>query len=323
MSDLFDLRSVFESIAKFFDVEAAVLLRKVVSVALIWICAWVAFRIIKLMARRILGAVNDGDDSTLTLREKRGQTIAQLLKSVGRVMIVVIALLLTLNTFIEITPLLAGAGILGLAVSFGAQSLVKDIIAGFFVLLENQFAVGDVIEAVGKSGVVERMTLRVVQLRDLNGVLHTIPNGQITVVSNKTRGWSRAVIEVGVGYGTDIDHALEVFRDEANRLAADSRWQHRMDGPPEVSGIESLGEHAMTVRTLFRTVPGAQWDVAREFRRRIKNRLDRENIEIPFPQQTVHMRVQDDRAAQVVAGQTGAAQPDEVQETVRGVETDE
>jgi small-conductance mechanosensitive channel len=295
VSDLFNLRSVVESIAKFFDVEAAVLLRKVASVVLIWLCAWVAARIIRLMARRILAAVDDGDDSTLTLREKRGQTIAQLLKSVGRVVIIVIALLLTLNTFIEITPLLAGAGILGLAVSFGAQSLVKDIIAGFFTLLENQYAVGDVIEAAGKSGVVERMTLRVVQLRDLNGVLHTIPNGQITVVSNKTRGWSRAVIEVGIGYASDLDHALEVFRDESNRLAADAKWQHRMDGPPEVTGVEALGEHAITIRTLFRTVPGAQWEVAREFRRRIKIRLDRENIEIPFPQQTVHMHMTDDR----------------------------
>jgi len=297
VKDLTNLRSIVESIARFFDVDAAIILRKVVSVALIWLCAWVASRIIKLMARRITAAVDDGDDSTLTLREKRGQTIAQLLRSVGRVVILVIALLLTLNTFIEITPLLAGAGILGLAVSFGAQSLVKDIIAGFFTLLENQFAVGDVIEAAGKSGVVEKMTLRVVQLRDLYGVLHTIPNGQITVVSNKTRGWSRAVIEVGVGYASNIDHALEVFRDEADRLAADAKWQHRMDGPPEVSGIESLGEHAVTIRTLFRTVPGAQWEVAREFRRRIKLRLDRENIEIPFPQQTVHMHVQDERPA--------------------------
>lgn len=293
MSDLFSFRSVVESIAEFFDVEAAVLVRKVVAVALIWLVAWVAIRIIRLMARRILSAVDDGDDSTLTLREKRGQTVAQLLRSVGRVVVIVVALLATLNTFIEITPLLAGAGILGLAVSFGAQSLVKDVISGFFILLENQFAVGDVIEAVGKSGVVERMTLRVVQLRDLNGVLHTIPNGQITVVSNKTRGWSRAVIEVGVAYESDIDHALGVFKDEARKLAADADWQHRMDGPAEVSGIESLGDHAMTIRTLFRTIPGAQWDVAREFRRRIKNRLDHENIEIPFPQQTVHMHVQE------------------------------
>lgn len=297
MSDLFDFHSVVESLAKFFDVEAAVLLRKVVSVALIWLCAWVASRIIRLMARRILVVVDDGDDSTMTLREKRGQTIAQLLRSVGRVVIIVIALLLTLNTFIEITPLLAGAGILGLAVSFGAQSLVKDIIAGFFTLLENQFAVGDIIEVGGKSGVVERMTLRVVQLRDVEGVLHTIPNGQIAVVSNKTRGWSRAVVEVGVGYSTDLDRALQVFRDEAARLSTDEKWKHRFDGATEVTGIESLGDNAVVIRTLLRTVPGSQWEVAREFRRRIKIRLDLEGIEIPFPSHTVHVHLADEKLA--------------------------
>ncbi len=302
MSNLFSFRSVVDSIAEFFDVDAAVLLRKVVSAALIWLCAWIASRIIKLMARRILAAVDDGDDSTLTLREKRGQTIAQLLKSVGRVMIIVIALLLTLNTFIEITPLLAGAGILGLAVSFGAQSLVKDIIAGFFTLLENQFAVGDIIEVGGKSGVVERMTLRVVQLRDVEGVLHTIPNGQITVVSNKTRGWSRAVVEVGIGYSTDLDRAIAIFGDEAARLAADEKWKHRFDGAPEVTGVESLGETAVVIRTLLRTIPGSQWEVAREFRRRIKLRLDRENIEIPFQQHTVHVRMADETAARAMGG---------------------
>ena len=187
---MFDLRSLIESIARFFHVEYTLLIRKVISVGLIWLGAWIANWLIKVAARRILKAVDDGDDSTLTLREKRGQTVAQLLRSVGRVVVIVVSVLLTLNVFIEITPLLAGAGILGLAVSFGAQSLVKDVIAGFFILLENQFAVGDVIEASGKGGVVERMTLRVVQLRDLEGILHTIPNGSITVVSNRTRGWS-------------------------------------------------------------------------------------------------------------------------------------
>ncbi len=300
MTDLLDFRSVVDSIARVFDVQGAVLLRKVTTVILIWVFAWVAGRIIKLMARRILAAVDDGDDSTLTLREKRGQTIAQLLRSVGRVGILVIALLLTLNTFIEITPLLAGAGILGLAISFGAQSLVKDIIAGFFILLENQFAVGDIVGAAGKSGVVERMTLRVVQLRDIEGILHTIPNGEITVVSNRTRGWSRAVLEIGVAYATDLDRALAVFRDEASRLNTDEKWKHRLDGPTEVSGVESLGDSSIVIRTLLRTIPGSQWDVAREFRRRIKNRLDREGIEIPFPQRTMHIRVDDERIARTL-----------------------
>jgi small conductance mechanosensitive channel len=298
MSDLFSFRSIVESIAEFFDVEAAVLVRKVVAVALIWVVAWIAIRIIRLMARRILAAVDDGDDSTLTLREKRGQTVAQLLRSVGRVVVIVVALLATLNTFIEITPLRAGAGILGLAVSFGAQSLVKDVISGFFILFENQFAIGDVIEAGGKSGVVEKMTLRVVQLRDVEGAMHVIPNGEIKVVSNKTRGWSRAVVDIGVAYDEDVDHALTVVRDEAAQFTTDKTWGSQLDGPVEVLGVESLGDSAVVIRTLIRTQPGSQWNAAREFRRRMKNRLDREGIEIPYPQRVVWHRGEEQRDGQ-------------------------
>jgi small conductance mechanosensitive channel len=156
--------------------------------------------------------------------------------------------------------------------------------------MENQFAVGDVIEAAGKSGTVERMTPRVAVLRDVRGVLHVIPNGQITTVSNLTRSWSRAVVEVGVGYATDVDRAIAVFRDELSRFRDDAAWTSRFTGDSDVLGVEDLGEHSVVIRTLLRTVPGAQWEVAREFRRRIKNRLDAEGIEMPYPQRTVHVR---------------------------------
>jgi small conductance mechanosensitive channel len=209
---------------------------------------------------------------------------------VGRIVILLFAVILTLDTFMDIGPLLAGAGILGLAVSFGSQSLVKDVIAGFFILMEHQFDVGDVIEVAGLAGGVERMTLRVVMLRDLEGTLHIIPNGQITTVSNKTRGWSRALLDIGVGYASNVDHALEVLRDEARTFADDSAWSFKLDGPPEVVGVQGLGDNAVTIRVMFRTGPGMQWEVGREFRRRAKNRLDREGIEIPFPQRTVHVR---------------------------------
>ena len=164
------------------------------------------------------------------------------------------------------------------------------MIAGFFILMENQFAVGDVIEAAGKSGTVERMTLRVAVLRDVRGVLHVIPNGQIATVSNLTRSWSRAVVEVGVGYATDVDRAIDVFKDELSRFRAEPAWTSRFAGDSEVLGVEDLGEHSVVIRSLLRTVPGAQWEVAREFRRRIKNRLDAEGIEMPYPQRTVHVR---------------------------------
>ena len=283
---------VLQRLSEFFRVDAAELIRALVRLASIWVMAWLFGRLIGLIARRIVKAVDDGDDTRLSLREKRGQTIAQLLRSVGRVVILLIAGLLSLDIFFEIGPLLAGAGIIGLAFSFGAQSLVKDIISGFFILLENQFAVGDVIETAGKSGTVERMTLRVVMLRDLRGVLHIIPNGQMTVVSNQTRGWARAVVEVGVGYDADVDKALAVFKDEAEAFGKDAAWQHRLDGTPEVLGVESLADSAVMIRTMLRTSPGEQWAAAREFRRRIKVRLDREGMDIPYPQRTIHVRPQ-------------------------------
>ncbi|HEX6106391.1 MAG TPA: mechanosensitive ion channel family protein [Gemmatimonadales bacterium] len=256
----------------------------------IWLLAWVSYRLVCVASRRIEQAVNDGDDSVTTLRERRGKTISQLLRSVGWVVILAVALLLTFNLFINIGPILAGAGILGLAISFGAQSLVKDVISGFFILFEDQFAIGDIVEAAGKGGVVERMTLRVVVLRDLEGTMHVIPNGEIKVVSNRTRGWARAVVDVGVTYQEDVDRALAVVRDEAAQFSTDKVWGAQLDGPVEVPGVESLGDSAVVIRSLIRTQPGSQWNAAREYRRRIKNRFDREGIEIPFPQRTVHVR---------------------------------
>ncbi len=284
------LADPLQLITDLFRLEPGDLSRMAAQVLAIWALAWLANTVIRIAARRIEKAVDDGDDSTFTAQEKRGHTIAQLLRSVGRVMIVLVAVLLTLDVFIEIGPLLAGAGIAGLAISFGAQSLVKDVITGFFALVEGQYAVGDIIEAGGKTGTVERMTLRVVMLRDLQGVLHTIPNGQITTVSNLTRGWARSVVDVGVAYESDVDRALEVFADEARLMARDDRWRTIIEGEPDVMGVNDLADSAVIIRTRFQTTAGDQWAVAREFRRRIKNRLDREGIEIPFPQRTVHLR---------------------------------
>lgn len=277
-------------IADLLEVDAAQLVRMVLQILFIWLFCYLGMRAVGLIARRIERAVDDGDDTTLTEREQRGHTISQLLRSVGRVALLVLGITLTLNVFIDIGPILAGAGILGLAISFGAQSLVKDVISGFFYLVEGQFAMGDVIEVAGKTGVVERMTLRMVVLRDAQGTVHMVPNGQITTVSNMTRKWSRAVVDVGVDYGSDVDRALSVFRDEAAKFIADPEWRAKFDGDPEVVGVNSLDEYAVTIRTMLRTRPGQQWAVGREFRRRIKKRLDREGIEIPFPQRTVHVK---------------------------------
>ncbi len=298
---LFSLDDIIRRIAGILRIDAEVLLRTGGRVLGIWLVAALAMWLIGVAAHRIERVVDDGDDSVTTLREKRGRTVAQLLRSLGRVTVLGIAILLSINVFINIAPILAGAGILGLAVSFGAQSLVKDLISGFFILSEDQFGVGDIIEAAGKGGVVERMTLRVVVLRDLEGAMHIIPNGEIKVVSNRTRSWSRYIIDVGVPYQEDIDRALAVVRDEAAQFSTDPKWSVVLSGPVEVLGVDSFGDSAVVIRTLVKTQPGSQWTAGREFRRRLKVRFDREGIDIPFPQRDVHLSVRDVGEAQGLA----------------------
>jgi moderate conductance mechanosensitive channel len=301
------LGDLLERLAGALRLDGESLVRAGARILGIWLLAWLAYRVVALAARRIELEVDDGDESVTTLRERRGRTISQLLRSVGRLLVISIALLLTFNVFIDIGPILAGAGILGLAVSFGAQSLVKDFLSGFFILFENQFAIGDVIEAGGKSGTVEKMTLRVVLLRDLKGTIHIVPNSEIKVVSNMTRGWSRAVVDVGITYEEDVDRALAVVRDEAAQFSTDKVWGAQLDGPLEVPGIESLSDSAVVIRTLIKTQPGSQWATAREFRRRLKKRLDREGMSIPYPQRRVHVQVQGGPASPEVVATGGAA----------------
>jgi len=306
---LASFNDIVDRILIFLRIDGEVALRSAFRVLGVWVLAWFALRVVKLTAHRIEMSVDDGDDSVTTLREKRGRTISQLLRSVGRVVIVTIAVLLTFNAFINIAPILAGAGILGLAVSFGAQSLVRDVISGFFILLENQFAVGDVIEAAGKSGVVEKMTMRVVVLRDLEGTMHVIPNGEMKVISNKTRGWARAVVDISVPYTEDVDRALAVVRDETAQFSTDRAWGLQLDGPVEVLGVESMTDNAVIIRTLLKTQPGSQWNVAREFRRRLIIRFSRESIETPFQQRRVHVTIKggDEGEAIATAASAGAA----------------
>jgi len=293
-------------IAELLQVDPQVVLRRLLTLVAIWLMAWLGDRLVRLLARRIERAVDDGDDSTMTMQEKQGRTVAQLLRSLGRLLIIALALLMTLNQFINIGPILAGAGILGLAVSFGAQSLVKDVITGFFMLVENSISVGDTVEIAGKAGTVERITLRVVRLRDVDGTLHIIPNGQITTVSNQTRGWSRAVVDVTVAYESDLDRALGVFREEAAAFAADPGWSRLLDGPPEVLGVQQLAERGVTIRTLLRTHPGKQWEVARGFRFRILDRLGRERIAIAAVPSVAALGGGTSRTAPVSAVPTGS-----------------
>jgi small conductance mechanosensitive channel len=230
-------------------------------------------------------------DSPLSELEKRARTLAGLLKTVGTTIILVVALLMGLREIgFDITPLLAGAGVAGLAIGFGAQSLIKDVIAGFFILLEDQFHVGDVIQAAGVSGQVEQLSLRTTSVRDLQGTAHFIPNGEIKVVSNLTKGWSRVALEIGVAHEADLDQTLKILGEEARLLAADAAIGPLLLEPPQVLGVEAITDAQVMIRVLVKTSPARQWEVARDLRRRVKLRFDREQIPVPYPHRVVLTR---------------------------------
>jgi small-conductance mechanosensitive channel len=257
--------------------------------ALVIFVALVTYRLIRMLVRRVVAHEVDADDPIVKrLREQRTQTLGGLLNNVVLIVISTFAILTILNNFVPIGPLLAGVSVVGLAVSFGAQSLVKDVINGTFILLEGQFGIGDVVRIGEASGLVERVTLRTTMLRDAEGVLHIIPNGEIKMVSNLTKNWSRAVIDVGIAYREDVDRVISVLRDLTDEFQNDEQWSPLLLEPPEVLGVNQLGDSSVVIRTQVKTLPLKQWEVARELRRRIKKKFDDEGIEIPFPQVTMN-----------------------------------
>jgi moderate conductance mechanosensitive channel len=271
---------------------SAALLNPIVAdllrIGVIVVVALVAIRGLSILTGRLQRDIEETDLVRKRLREQRSKTLASLLHNVGLMVIIGIATLTVLNIFIPMGPLLASIGILGLAISFGAQSLMKDLISGAFMLAEGQFAVGDVVKVGETAGLVEKITLRTLVLRDVSGVVHVIPNGSINTLSNMTKSWSRAVLEIGVAYKEDVDRVMEVMLDEATRMYEDPEWAPVIVEEPVVPGVERFDDSAVTIRVMFKTLPLKQWDVGRQYRRRIKNRFDAEGIEIPFPHRTMY-----------------------------------
>jgi small conductance mechanosensitive channel len=209
---------------------------------------------------------------------------------VAAIVAVVIWLLTVMNVWdIPITAFVAVGSAIGLAIGFGAQSMVKDIIAGFFILAEDQFGIGDVVKIAGATGTVVDMRLRVTVLRDLDGNAHYVPNGEIAVASNFTQSYAQVVIDVGIAYHVNVDRALEVFGDELLRFSADPDWSGFVLEEPVVLGVQELGDSSVTIRAYLKVAPDKRWLVRRELFRRIKNRFDADSIEIPFPQRTLHI----------------------------------
>jgi small conductance mechanosensitive channel len=216
--------------------------------------------------------------------KKRAHTLGNILRHALIVVISFIALLMILGELgIQLGPLLATAGIGALAIGFGGQSLVKDVISGFFIILENQYRIGDVIEVAGVSGLVESVSLRRTVLRDLEGKVHTIPNGEIKIVSNLSKEWARSVLDVGISYREDVDHVIEILQQIGSELVAEEPWKSAILEPLQIFGVERFGDSQLVIRVVVKTAPLKQWEVGRELRKRIKIRFDEKGIQIPFP----------------------------------------
>lgn len=265
-------------------------------IVLILVLAWLIHRLLRSIIKRIERISDDGDPHTTTELEKRAQTIGRILRQASSVLIGSVTAMLVLAEFgVDLKPILAGAGILGLAVGFGAQTLVKDVITGFFILLENQIRVDDTITAAGCTGVVEAVNLRTTVLRDYDGTTHIIPNSSITVVTNATRDWSRALLDVGVAYKEDTDRCVLVLREVGASIEKDPLFARKLLGSFEYPGVVKLGDSAVVLRVLVKTQAHDGPVVLRELRRRVKKAFDKADIEIPFP----HIKLVRDRDGSV------------------------
>lgn len=221
--------------------------------------------------------------------QKQVDTLLGIAGSASRVLLwAVVIMLLLRNIGVDIAPLIAGAGIVGLAVGFGAQELVRDVISGFFMLLENQVRAGDVAIINGTGGLVDTVGLRTTVLRDLAGVVHVFQNGKINTLSNMTKDWSAMVFDVGVAYKEDTDKVTEVMIRVAEELQADQAFADKIKEPLEIFGVDAFGDSAVVIKARIKTRPIQQWAVGREYRRRLKKAFDAEGIEIPFPHRTVY-----------------------------------
>ena len=287
--------------------EIADAFAKPVRIALILLVAWIVTALVDRLIRRILstptkrktkpdnnkkspfGFIDTGGVQSAR-RAQRAKTMADVLGRLANAVIWGIAVLVVLGELgINLAPLIAGAGVLGIALGFGAQSLVRDFLSGFFMLVEDQFGVGDVIDvggAVGGSGggvagTVEGVSLRTTRLRDVEGVVWHVPNGEIKRVGNKSQQWSRALLDIEVDRDTDISNAIEVIKHTADAMWNDDGWRDSILSEPDVWGLEELGAQSMKIRLVVQTLPLEQWRVARELRARIKAALDAAGIETP------------------------------------------
>lgn len=230
-------------------------------------------------------------DFTDTQKEeqiKRIETLMAIIRQIGKLVLVTIFGMMILSKMgVNLGPILASAGIVGLAIGFGAQELVRDFISGFFILIENQIRTGDVAIINGKGGLVEKIELRTITLRDFSGIVHIFQNGKIDTLSNMTKEWSAMVMDIGVSYNADLDQVMEVMLEVGKEMENDEIFGEKMVQPLEVLGVDNFADSAIIIKVRLITKPIAQWVTSREYRKRLKKAFDNAGIEIPFPQRTI------------------------------------
>lgn len=261
--------------------------RELLHIIIILALAWLLMVLSRMLIRVFRNYMNARSGSAEEIR--RIETLARVFRYISTVVISLVAGMLALSELgISIAPILGAAGVAGIAVGFGAQSLIKDYFNGFFLLLENQIRQGDVVEVCGKLGMVEDITLRYVCLRDNEGSVHYVPNGQITTVTNKSREYAHALIDLGVAYRENLDEVFAVIREVGSALRADAKIGPKILEDVEIQGVQDWGDSAVIVRCRFKTVALEQWSIRREFLRHLKGAFDAHGIEIPYPHLTLY-----------------------------------
>ena len=259
-------------------------------IAIIGILAYLVIRIGSAAGRRFEREMSRGTGLDVIERTKRAQTLSRLIQRTLAIVVSGISVLMVLRELrVDITPVLTGAGILGLAIGFGAQTLVRDIISGFFLILEDQVRVGDVAVVNGQGGLVEELNLRTIVLRDVEGAVHVFPNGEVKTLANKSKDFSYYVIDIGIRYDDDPDRAAEALRDAAESLMQDDRFRPSILEPLEILGVDAFGENQIVLKARIKTVPLKQWEVGRELRKRVAKIIRERGIQIPTRQLTLNV----------------------------------
>ena len=261
-----------------------------IKIAVVVAIGLVLYRIsTKLIEKAVRTAIVNDERMSPLAESMREDTLIRIFTGLAHIVILLITVLMVLQEMgLMIGPILAGAGIAGLAFGFGGQYLIRDVISGLFIIIENQYRIGDVVSFDGTGGLVEDISLRMTTIRDLDGTVHHIPHGEIKKVSNLTKNFSRVNMNIGISYSANLEHVVSVINKVGNELAADEKWKADIIQPPQFLRVDSFDASSISIKILGETQPIRQWDVAGELRKRLKVAFDKEGIEIPFPQRVVH-----------------------------------